>query len=97
MQALIAQASVNSGGDALNLNPKDGDRMWFDMGVSWLTKAGDITADLASKSFIRRNPLALWRFVSALCLSANIISFFLFFSFCQKVLTTNQHSREIDN
>ena len=49
MQALIAQASIDAGGDALNLNPNDGDRLWFDMGVSWLTKAGDVVADVASK------------------------------------------------
>ena len=49
MQALIAQASVDAGGDALNLNPNDGDRLWFDLSVTWLTKAGDITADVASK------------------------------------------------
>jgi len=71
MQALIAQASVNAGGDALNLNPNDGDRLWFDMGVSWLTKAGDVTADVASMYIQER----LW-FLALLafrfsCFSAN--------------------------
>jgi len=57
MQALIAQESVNAGGDALNLNPNDGDRLWFDLGVAWLTKAGDIIADVASKSHLEKYSL----------------------------------------
>jgi len=45
MQALIAQASVNAGGDAINLDPGNGDRVWIDLLVSWETAAVDTVAD----------------------------------------------------
>jgi hypothetical protein len=41
MQTLIAAASVASGGDALELYPKNGDRLWLDLVLSWETAAGD--------------------------------------------------------
>lgn len=44
MQALIARASLQYGGNALGLNPDDGDRIWFDLGTSWLTPVGDAAA-----------------------------------------------------
>jgi len=61
MQALIAQASLDAGGNPFNLNPNDGDRLWFDLGVSWLTKAGDVTADVASESFLEQVYLCTFR------------------------------------
>jgi len=45
MQALIAGASVAAGGDALALDPGNGDRLWIDLEVSWLTNATDLVAD----------------------------------------------------
>lgn len=45
MQALIAAASVSTGGDALTLDPGNGDRMWIDLSVSWATGAADSTAN----------------------------------------------------
>jgi len=45
MQALIAGASVAAGGNALALDPGNGDRLWIDLGVSWLTNATDLIAD----------------------------------------------------
>jgi hypothetical protein len=45
MQALIATASVAAGGDALALDPNNGDRLWIDLSVSWLTKTVDLVAD----------------------------------------------------
>lgn len=47
MQAIIASASLAAGSNALALDPRDGDRLWFDLGISWLTPAGDRIADLA--------------------------------------------------
>jgi len=47
MPALIASSSNAAGSNALSLNPRDGDRLWFDLGVSWLTVAGDKIADVA--------------------------------------------------
>jgi hypothetical protein len=44
MQALIAAASVAAGGDALALDPGNGDRMWIDLSISWATAAADATA-----------------------------------------------------
>jgi hypothetical protein len=37
----IAAASQSNGGNILNLNPADGDHMWIEYSVSWLTAAGD--------------------------------------------------------
>ena len=44
MQALIAAASVAAGGDALALDPGNGDRMLIDLSISWATAAADPTA-----------------------------------------------------
>lgn len=44
MQALIASASVAAGGDALALDPGNGDRIWIDLSISWGTAAADATA-----------------------------------------------------
>jgi hypothetical protein len=44
MQALIAAASVAAGGDAIALDPGNGDRMWLDLSISWATEAGDAIA-----------------------------------------------------
>jgi len=50
MQALIAGASVRAGGDALALDPRNGDRLWIDLAVSWETALGDnIAASTAQK------------------------------------------------
>jgi len=45
MQTFIAEASVARGGDALDLNPRNGDRLFIGIIVSWETTAGDTTAD----------------------------------------------------
>jgi hypothetical protein len=45
MQALTAAASVAAGGDALGLDPGNGDRNWLIFTISWETAAGDATAD----------------------------------------------------
>ena len=45
MQAFTAAASVARGGDALDLDPGNGDRMWIILTISWETAAGDSTAD----------------------------------------------------
>jgi hypothetical protein len=50
LQALTAAASVAAGGDALDLDPGNGDRNWLIFTVSWETAAGDALADsLATK------------------------------------------------
>ncbi len=45
LQELTAAASVAAGGDALALDPGNGDRNWLIFTVSWETAAGDVTAD----------------------------------------------------
>lgn len=40
----LSEASVASGGDALQLDPKNGDRLWIDLVISWETAVGDDVA-----------------------------------------------------
>jgi hypothetical protein len=41
MQALITAGTVAAGGDALGLDPRNGDRMWMEISISWATAAAD--------------------------------------------------------
>jgi hypothetical protein len=41
MPYIIPQQSVAAGGNALGMKPSDGDRMWMEYDVSWLTALGD--------------------------------------------------------
>ena len=41
MPYVIPAASVAAGGNALGMNPNEGDRMWMEYDVSWLTALGD--------------------------------------------------------
>ncbi|RDL40051.1 FAD-binding-containing protein [Venustampulla echinocandica] len=44
MPYIIPAQSVAAGGNALGMKPTDGDRMWMDYNLSWLTPLGDDTA-----------------------------------------------------
>lgn len=44
MQTLIIQASADVGENALGLDPRNGDRLWIDLNVSWLTAVDDEVA-----------------------------------------------------
>jgi hypothetical protein len=45
LQALTAAASLAGGGNALGLDPANGDRNWLIFTVSWETAAGDAIAN----------------------------------------------------
>jgi hypothetical protein len=49
LQALIAKGSVAAGGNALVLDPGDGDRVWIDLSISWITAVGDGIAETLAK------------------------------------------------
>lgn len=44
MSYIIPAQSVAAGGNALGMKPADGDRMWMEYDVSWLTALGDDAA-----------------------------------------------------
>ncbi|KAF8860556.1 FAD-binding domain-containing protein [Acephala macrosclerotiorum] len=44
MPYIIPQQSVATGGNALGMNPAEGDRMWMEYDISWLTALGDDSA-----------------------------------------------------
>ncbi|TVY21400.1 putative FAD-linked oxidoreductase [Lachnellula arida] len=52
LQTLLSEASVASGGNALQLDPKNGDRVWIDLVISWETAAGDDTAASSAEQIL---------------------------------------------
>ena len=44
MSYIIPQQSVAAGGNALGMKPSDGDRMWMEYDISWLTALEDDAA-----------------------------------------------------
>ncbi|TVY29461.1 putative FAD-linked oxidoreductase [Lachnellula hyalina] len=49
LQTLLSAASVASGGDAIQLDPRNGDRVWIDLVISWETAVGDDIAASAAE------------------------------------------------
>lgn len=45
----LSAASVASGGDAIQLDPRNGDRVWIDLVISWETAVGDDIAASAAE------------------------------------------------
>ncbi|KAF4625739.1 hypothetical protein G7Y89_g12424 [Cudoniella acicularis] len=50
MPFIIPGHSVAAGGNALGMNPAEGDRMWMEYDISWLTAAGDDSAYSMARS-----------------------------------------------
>jgi hypothetical protein len=50
MPYIIPAQSVAAGGNALGVDPREGDRMWIEYDISWLTAVGDADADAMARN-----------------------------------------------